>query len=536
MKKPLLWLAGILGALVLFMAVYGIVDHFYIVIDGDVYPKRASMLDFSGKPLNEVEKLTRLTRPELLNLRDTGLQPEDYDVLQSTFPDCQILWLVPFGQQLLPPDTRHITVTALSQEEFPHLSYLPLLETVDATACQDYDAILALQDACPQLQVLYQMTLGESVLHQDSTEFASTDPETVLTALTVFPRLTHIDANGTDDPAGIFALQERFPNCVISYDVPLGGIRWSHDTRSITVSDVTAEELSAALALLPDVTSVAVKTPVADPLVLAELVQVYPDISFSYSFRLQEILLTQDTTEVDLSGILLGSVDTLEAYLPLLPALEKVDMCGCGISDEEMSALNSRYPDTLFVWEIQIGHFTLRTDIEYFMPWQYRYTVTDADADKLKYLTELICLDFGHMEISRTDYLAYMPKMQYLMMCCTPITDISPCANMKELKYLELFITNVTDFSPLLECKNLVDLNICYTEPEDPLIFAQMTQLENLWFRGMFDEEIKSALREALPNTKILFGPGSSTGRGWRRLPNYYAQRDIMGMFYIEEP
>ena len=107
---------------------------------------------------------------------------------------------------------------------------------------------------------------------------------------------------------------------------------------------------------------------------------------------------------------------------------------------------------------------------------------------------------------------------------------------MKDLKYAELFMTKVTDFTPLLECKNLVDLNICYTYPEDPMIFAQMTQLENLWFRGELDYSIRDALRAALPNTRMLFGPGSSTGRGWRRLPNYYAMRDLLGMPYMEEP
>jgi hypothetical protein len=138
-------------------------------------------------------------------------------------------------------------------------------------------------------------------------------------------------------------------------------------------------------------------------------------------------------------------------------------------------------------------------------------------------------------KVTRTDYLAYMPKLQYLLMCSAPITDISYCANMKDLKYLELFLTKVTDFSPLLECKNLVDLNICYTSPEDPLIFGQMTQLKNLWFRNMYDWQVREQLRKALPNTTMVFDAGSSTGGGWRKLDNYYAQRKILGMPIMEE-
>ena len=169
------------------------------------------------------------------------------------------------------------------------------------------------------------------------------------------------------------------------------------------------------------------------------------------------------------------------------------------------------------------------------MPYKHRLVLYDQHVDNLKYLTELICLDMGHMKVTRTDYLAYMPKLQYLLMCSTPITDISHCANMKDLKYLELFITKVTDFSPLLECKNLVDLNISYTYPADPLIFGQMKQLQNLWFRNMRDWNVRYQLQQALPNTRLVFEPGSSTGGGWRKLPNYYAQRDILRMPYMEE-
>ena len=141
------------------------------------------------------------------------------------------------------------------------------------------------------------------------------------------------------------------------------------------------------------------------------------------------------------------------------------------------------------------------------------------------------------MGITRTDYLAYMTKLEYLLMCDCPITDASPIGQMPNLKYAELIITHITDFSPLVNCKNLVDLNICYTYPEDCLVFAQMPWLEHLWMRGTPITESEIAhLRQALPNTKFLFGTkGGSTGGGWRSLPNYFAQRDILGMDYMED-
>lgn len=534
-KRPILSI--LIPLLILISVITGcfLFQSCFLIIDGSVYPRDSEVLDLSGKPLEDIQKLSELTHLRQLDLRDTQLSVENYEYLQKELPQCRIQWLVPFQGAYLPLDTRRITVTELTEADISLLSYLPELDTVDATACEDYDAILALQERYPGCRVLYQMTLSSTLLNQDTALFSSTDIADITTALAYFPKLSLIDAIGCEDFDTLLALQARYPQCHILYRVPFCGSSWRENTTQMHLSATTAEALGEVLPYLPMLKEIVVEEPIPDPENLAKTQQAYPDIAFFCRFDLFGTTVSTTDTLLDISGNTLGSVAEIEQYVPLFQKLEKVDMCGCGIANEDMAALNERWPDTLFVWEVTMGHFKLRTDITYFMPYQYRYKITDADADTLKYLTELICLDFGHMDISRTDYLAYMPKMQYLLMCDTPITDLSPLANMKELKYLEVFMTDVTDFSPLLECESLVDLNICYTYPEDPLIFGQMTQLQTLWFRGMMDEDIKAQLREALPNARLMFGPGSSTGRGWRELPNYYAQRDILGMPYMTD-
>lgn len=508
----------------------------YLVIDGTVYEKDASSLDLSGKPIEDLEKLAQFTALEHLDVRNTGLTVEEYTYLQNALPNCEIAWLLPFQGSYLPLDSQTVTVTELTEEEISLLAYLSELKTVDATGCQDLDILMTLKARSPNLDIRYRLTLGNTVLEQDAESLASASIEHISAALSYLPNLKTVDASGCTDFDELLALKAQYPGCEISYLIPFCGQLWPDDTKEMEVNAASAAGLSEILPYLPQVTKITVAEPIPDPEAMISLVESHPDLDLTFSFPLMGQTVSNAVTHLDISGNELTSVEAIEQYMPLFTQLEKVDMCGCGISNEEMAALNQRHPDTLFVWEVQMGNFKLRTDITFFMPYQYRYQVTDADADTLKYLTELICIDFGHMDITRTDYLAYMPKMQYLLMCDTPITDISYLANMKDLKYVELFMTKVTDFSPLLECKNLVDLNICYTYPDDPMIFAQMTQLENLWFRGDLDYSIREALRAALPNTRMLFGPGSSTGRGWRRLPNYYAMRDLLGMPYMEEP
>jgi len=446
----------------------------HVLIGETYYEKDLETLDLSGSPFPLVRELGALKNLRQLDLRDTGLSVEDWKYLKQQLPNCDILWQLPFQGQYLSMDTQDISLSTVTQEELELLALLPELKAIDATACRDLSQISQLLAA--------------------------------------------------------------FPQCDIAYQVELGGTLWPKDTAELRFETLPEGSLAQAMALLPQVERLTVVQPVEDLAAMEAVLAQWPELEYTYSILLYGHTVPNTATELDFSREALGSTEEMHSAMAHLKNLTHVEMCGCGIPDEEMGQLTYDFPDTKFVWEVSMGDFTLRTDIIYFMPWQYNYHVTDDDADTLKYLTDLICLDFGHMNISRTDWLAYMPKLQFLLMADTPITDLSPVAGLKELKFVELFMTHVRDFSPLLECPNLVDLNICYTYPDDPMVFCQMTQLENFWFRGFKDEKVIAEYRKALPNTRLVMAGNnySSTGAGWRKLPNYYEQRDIMGMWYME--
>jgi hypothetical protein len=97
-------------------------------------------------------------------------------------------------------------------------------------------------------------------------------------------------------------------------------------------------------------------------------------------------------------------------------------------------------------------------------------------------------------------------------------------------------MTSIRDFSPLVTLTGLEDLNLCYTRG-DPEIIAQMTWLKNLWWGYWEKVDLSNStmnmLRDALPDCNCCFMTQSSTGMGWRELPNYYAQRDAFGVHYM---
>ena len=268
--------------------------------------------------------------------------------------------------------------------------------------------------------------------------------------------------------------------------------------------------------------------------------------------RLPEVLLLQDVAfddrsistdseEIDLSGLSL-TVPEVEDMMVCFPKATRYILCGCGIDDETMDALNRKYEDIRFVWSVRIKNVDVRTDTKWFYPFKYyrEMTVNEEDLYPLRYCTDIEALDIGHMgDVKTCEWLRYMPNMKYLILVETGITDISPVATLKNLVFLEIFTTNITDYSPLLECTALEDLNLGKTYG-DPAPIMKMTWLKNLWWMGIEGNtrypyrNTPEKLREALPNTTMKFYLETpNVDNGWRQLENYYHMRDLMDVFYL---
>lgn len=329
-------------------------------------------------------------------------------------------------------------------------------------------------------------------------------------------------------------LQNALPGCSILWTVSADHFSCDSDATALTLEDITPGD-AAALSCLTALETVAV-TGCTDSALLLQTMQALPQVRFLWDFEVCGVSVSTDTTELDLSGIPMENTEELESWLPYFYDLQKVDMCGCGISNEEMDALNKRYMGTQFIWTVSIGpNIALRTDETYFMPAKLGYEVTNGMCDNLRYCTELICIDLGHMKLTDCSFLEYTPHVQYLVLADSPIADLTPVGTLKELRFLEIFLTETTDYWPLTNCTALEDLNLCYNPfGGDYTPLFQMTWLDRLWMaaNGMTLSE-QQALKEALPGTHIIFNSQSSTNKGWRMSPKYYQMRDIVGMYYM---
>lgn len=458
-----------------------IYNETYLVMDGVEYLRASTELDLSGVQLTEAEKLAELENLSKLDLRNTGISAQQYDVLRAALPQCEILWSVPFQGGYCDNTVQELTLQTLSEEDLTALSYLTELTAVNADQCRDYDAI--------------------------------------------------------------FALMEQNPDLAVSYTVTIGGTTYPHTQDQLTVTDPDAAELMTNLPLLRHLENVTLEGELPDNAALIELKNTLTNVTFLWNFEVYGVQTNTLEEFLELSNIPLDDTEELEAALPLFYNLKKVDMLKCGISNEDMEALNRRHPETKFVWYVTVGGARLRTDTREFMP--YKFGISRIGSlYNLRYCTEIEVLDFGHKRIKDLSYLEYMPKIRFLLLLECDMTDVSIIGNCTSLKHLELGSTPINDFWPLTNLTNLDDLNLSYTpfyydkkswgKFGDVTPLYQMTWLDRLWLAySRLGDDGREKMREALPNTEILFLSTSDTDKGWRHSPNYYEMRDILGLWYM---
>ena len=451
-----------------------------VSVGGTTQQLDVEVLDLSGQPLPAVEEICQLTALKQLDLRNTGMTFDQYDAITAALPGCEILWSVPFQGGFLDNTVETVTLTRLEEGDIPVLhTYFPNLREIDGTGCSEYVMLCSLADMLPE--------------------------------------------------------------CSVSYLVPLGDQMLPRDTKEIQVDSVTEYELTTALDCLPEVEKVTV-TGNADKQTMVMLKTGYPQVNFEWTFDFYGQTVSSNQKEVELDKVKLSSAEELEEQMACFNALEKLVVLNSGLKSEDLDALWKRHPETRLIWNVKVGRIDIRTDATALMPYTYGYVyrdkhtrIYDKDCKEMKYLVDMVCMDFGHQWITDISFCQYMPNLEYFLFCENGVTDLTPLSHCKKLKYLEPFSNSIADISPLLECPALVDLNLSYVRIDDITPLLELPAVENLWLtKHYFTEEQQQQIIDAHPDTNIVFHSMRSTGFGWRELPNYYAQRDLLGMHYMK--
>lgn len=473
---------------------------------------------------------------ESLNLRGKEISVEHYEELRKLLPECDVYWDVPFQGERYPNEIQVLTINTITDEEIAQLAYFPGLRAVDANTSQDYAQLMKLQAAYPDVEVAYNVTIDGTTYAYDATEVtvaALTEQDAAL--LDYLPRLTVLNAETCTDYARLVAVQQKHPDWEVFYNVTIGGETYSQSTTELTVQNPDMAELTEKLPVLTNLQTAHLVEPDADAASLLALRDAFPNVAISWEKTVLGKTHSTSDAEIDFSNLSITTAD-VEAAMAYFPDAEKVIMVDCGIDNETMAAFREKMrPEYKVVWKVMCGKIPVRTDEVFFHPYQHEvYNVFDDDLVNLKYCEDMICVDLGHNSLYNCDWAAYMPNLKYLILAWNIyLNDISGLANCKELVYLELGWTQVRDFTPLLGCTKLEDLHLKYVY-SDPGVICQMTWLKNIFWEGC-KPQYHDMLLESLPDTYILLGGENSQTKQWRKLDNYYAQRDVLGMGYMDQ-
>lgn len=507
----------------------------YTVVNGRIFNRSLETLDLSGAPLSNYRQITGFYNLKSLDLRNSGITVEAYSELRQALPECEILWEVPFQGSYLDPDTTSIAISSLTDADLEALRFLPNLSDVDASGCQDY----------PQL----------------------------------------------------LSLQQLYPDCRISYSVPVDGSARSADADTLEIAHLDPAELENALPYLPKVQTIILTGPLPDTAAVSRFQSDFPSIALFCRMGQRDIRLDPEAARIDLRELPL-TVDQAQFLLACHPKLTEAEMLGCDLTSEEMFRLCDMFPHCFILWEIPFANQLIRTDSELLDISGYRVSGAEEVEALLPYLPRLekvvmseCGLDSRQMDALnkryadirfvwtvhigfvslRTDAIFFAPvvtgykvsqEQTHDLMYCTDLIaidvghmELTSCewlAYMPNLQYLILADTDISDISPLANHEKLVFLEIFLTKVQDYSPLLTCTALEDLnlcYTRGDVDPllqmtwlkrlwwnesgETQTLLREHLPNTEVHFISLSSTGDGWRSGDRYKEQRDILGMPYL---
>ncbi|MBQ3275702.1 MAG: hypothetical protein IJH47_01415 [Oscillospiraceae bacterium] len=487
------------------------------------------------------------------DLRGQSVTVEEFNELSAKLPDTEIRWNVPLSTGDQDSFSEELTLSALTEEDVERMQYFPRLKRVSFTDdFTDFALAQALAKAFPKVEADWSVELGGKRWPHDTKELtldvASVTAKDLKEKLKWLPAAESVTFTG--GPAGfdlMDALAEAAPGAQVTADLDFLGKVVPSDIRDLSYAgrtDLTAEDLAVLrdnVRRLPELESLDLTDCGLEDDALVELASDL-DLDVLWSTHVYGVPVHSTDTEIDLSYRKLGDNGAqVEALVPGMHHLEKVVMLECGISDEDMDALNKRHEDVKFVWMVHFGGYQMRSDETAFIAakWEKGY-LFNSTSEPLKYCTDLIALDMGHQKFTNITFLYNMPHLRFLILADGPVYDITPIASLQELEYLELFKTQVTDLSPLLECKNLKDLNICYipfaAADSAYEVLLQTTWLERLFYFGNpWSQAQRDAIRDAYPKTSevVLYNGLESTGLDWRYHERYYEMRDLLEIYYM---
>ena len=416
-----------------------------------------------------------------------------------------------------PEDSEELRVQIISGET-ALLDQFTKLRRADFSGSACVEEIAAWAAVNPQVDVTYTVSFPNgTTVNNDATAL---DLSTVDTAgaqqaihlMTALPALKNVElgvlGSGGFSQTDLAMMNEVLPDVDFHYSIEILGQVLGPETEALDLSTASAEDVAAALQVLPSMTNLKTLHLGSEGGVITwdtidMLNRICPETSFDYGFQLWGVNANLADEGVNFSHIKMNDEgEAVRRILPYMHNLLGVDMDTCGISNAAMAQIQAENPDVNVVWRINFGTgYSVRTDVEKILASSPMRggDLNSENIQVLKYCTKVKYLDLGHNDdINDISFVSYMPDLEVFIISINGVSDISPLANCPKLEYLEINSTNVTDLTPLANCKELVHLNIGRNVGQDegrPVVsditpLYELPKLERVWLGSITAQHV----------------------------------------------
>lgn len=403
------------------------------------------------------------------------------------------------------------------------------LKNVDLTGSTCYAEIARFMDNNPGVNVTYTVDLGGTTLGNFTSELelenGAYDYDTLVANLKYLPDVENLSLPVTElSMEQIQTLREAYPDVDVQYSILFLGEEVSHTIGELDLSAMDPSQIgeaAEALAMLPNVTAIELMDAdgntnfsVTD---VKTLMDVCPGAAIYYTFQLFGKTVTTETETVEYVKQSIGNEGEAEirAALDIMPYCTYMKFDTCGIDSEVMASIRDDYPNTKIVWRVFFSKFNCLTDSE-----MLRLTngLENDQVEELKYCTDAKYMDLGHNDkLSDISFIAYMPKLEIVILSGSVITDLSCFENHQNIEFLELvYCTRLEDITPLASCPNLKYVNVSFTKVSD---LSALDDLDIQRLNSMHNETTSATQQhftELHPDCISVFSGKQPYGYGWR--------------------
>ena len=322
-------------------------------------------------------------------------------------------------------------------------------------------------------------------------------------------------------------LDQAIPDCNIIVRTNINGTEYSTDIASLTVEGELTQKDAEHIGWLKSLEVLDIRK-CTNPDLLKDFLAQHPDVRLNNPIELLGKMVGTEDEFVDLRGekYTFDQVrDALAETLPKMKSLKKIDMCGCGLTNDQMEQLCKAYPDIKFVWIVHFKRWSVRTDAVVFSTLNgngMEYYNQNDYAPVFKYCTDLRALDLGHSLITDISPIASLKKLRAVILTDNKIHRITAFSELKDLEFIEMNVNRVESASPLKNLENLKYIDFWSS--------MNMTDLSPLYHHdqlriAILHRTVPSAERERFrksnPDCKTFFTVDYklSTNQTWRSNP-----------------